>query len=177
MQARGDPNEYASGGWQRPYVCKEQLDLIGKQAVEVDALLLGRNTYESFAAAWPGMTEVHGLAELADRMNSMPKFVASTTLTELGWNATLIKGDLATAVAELKQQPGGGLLVAGSQNLLRFLAQHDLVDEYRTWVHPVIVGEGERMFDDAFNTSKWSLAPVQTTPTGQAILTYTKAQH
>jgi dihydrofolate reductase len=139
---------------------------------EADALLLGRKTYEAFAVAWPQMT---GMLGLADRMNTMPKYVASNTLQEMSWNATLISGDIPAGIAELKQQAGAGLVVAGSGALVQLLARHDLVDEYRIWVHPVIVGTGERLFHEGMGMSSWDLANVTTTSKGAAVLTYQKA--
>ena len=173
MQAPGDRTEYLRGGWQRPYICDDLLRLVVKQMTEADALLLGRKTYEAFAAAWPQMTGMFGLA---DRMNTMPKYVASNTLREMGWNATLISGDIASGIAGLKQQAGAGLVVAGSGALVQLLAQHDFVDEYRIWVHPVIVGTGERLFHEGMDMSSWELADVTTTSKGAAVLTYKKAQ-
>ena len=111
------------------------------------ALLLGRVTSEGFAEAWPSVTDEVGFAE---KMNSMPKFVVSTTLTEAGWNnSTLIKEDVVEEVARLKQQPGDDVLVAGSADLVHTLMEHDLVDEYRLMVHPVVVGSGKRRSDPA----------------------------
>lgn len=110
------------------------------------ALLLGRVTYEGFAEAWPSVTDEVGFAE---KMNSMPKFVVSTTLTEAGWNnSTLIKENVVEEVARLKQQPGDDVLVAGSADLVHTLMENDLVDEYRLMVHPIVVGSGKRLFRD-----------------------------
>jgi dihydrofolate reductase len=115
-----------------------------------DALLMGRETYESFAEAWSSRTaadEGPGEAGYVDRINSLPKFVASTTLKEpLSWNATLIKGDVAKEVARLKQQPGQNILIYGCGELARTLMQHDLIDEFRFWVYPVVAGDGTRLF-------------------------------
>jgi dihydrofolate reductase len=172
MQAPGDPSEYSRGGWQRQFVCPEQLDRVTQLMLQADALLLGRKTYESFAAAWPAMK---GLRGMADRINAMPKLVASTTLTDPRWNATVIQGDLAQAVNELKRQDGNSLLVLGSGALVRFLAKHDLINEYELWIHPVIVGDGERLFPDGLDTSVWALAGTQVTPTGQVVLTYRRS--
>ena len=172
MQAPGDPREYERGGWQRQFVCPEQLDHVTQLMLQADALLLGRKTYESFAGAWPAMK---GLRGMADRINAMPKFVASTTLTKPQWNATVIKGELGQSVNELKEQEGNSLLVLGSGALVRFLANHDLIDEYELWIHPVIVGEGERLFPDGLDTSVWALAGTQVTPTGQSVLTYRRS--
>jgi dihydrofolate reductase len=112
-----------------------------------DALLLGRVTYEGFAASWPGRKDPDGFA---DRFNSMPKYVASKTLKKLEWtNSHLIKGDVASAVAKLKQQPGQDIVIHGSPTLVRSLMPHDLIDEYRLLVYPVVLGHGKRLFDDA----------------------------
>ena len=115
-----------------------------------DALLMGRETYEVFAKTWPSRTAADdgpGEAGFIDRINSLPKFVASTTLKEpLAWNAALIKGDVAKEVARLKQQPGQDILMYGCGELARTLMQHDLIDEYRFWVYPVVVGAGTRLF-------------------------------
>ncbi|HEU5439483.1 MAG TPA: dihydrofolate reductase family protein [Ktedonobacterales bacterium] len=144
-----------------------------------DALLLGRGTYESFANVWSARTVADdgpGEAGFIDRINSMPKFVASRTLEEpLAWNATLIKGDVAQAVAKLKQQPGQDILMYGCGELARTLMQHDLIDEYRFWVYPVVVEEGTRLFGGA---GKATLKLVDTKPfsAGFAILTCRPAQ-
>jgi dihydrofolate reductase len=128
-----------------------------------DALLMGRETYEIFAETWPSRTAADdgpGEAGYIDRINSLPKFVASTTLKEpLAWNATLIKGDIAQEVAKLKQQPGQNILMYGCGELARTLMQHDLIDEYRFWVYPVVVGEGTRLFE---GSSKATLKLVDT---------------
>jgi dihydrofolate reductase len=139
-----------------------------------DALLLGRETYEVFATTWPARTAADdgpGEAGFIDRINSLPKFVASTTLQEpLTWNATLIKGDVAKEVAKLKQQPGQDVLMFGCGELARTLMPHGLIDEYRFWVYPVIAGEGTRLFGGG---SKATLKLVDTKmfSAGFAILT------
>jgi dihydrofolate reductase len=138
-----------------------------------DALLMGRETYEIFANTWPSRTaadEGPGEAGYVDRINSLPKFVASRTLKEpLAWNATLIKGDAAQAVARLKQQPGQDILMYGCGELARTLMQHGLIDEYRFWVYPVVVGEGTRLFADSKATLK--LVDAKIFSAGFAILT------
>jgi dihydrofolate reductase len=114
------------------------------QLVAADALLLGRKTYEGLAGVWPTITDTSGFA---DRMNSLPKFVASRTLEgPLEWNATLITGDLAEGVSSLKQEHDGNLLVYGCGALAYQLARHGLVDEIRFWVHPMVWGSGIRPF-------------------------------
>src|SRR5207244_4431059 len=121
---------------------------------EHDALLIGRRTYETFAAAWPTRDGV-----FADKMNGMPKYVASTTLKRAEWNnSTVLGGDVPTAVAKLKQELVGDILVAGSRALVNALRQHDLVDEYRLMIFPIILGSGMHLFDDAINATTLVLA-------------------
>lgn len=130
-------------------------------------------TYEAFAKAWQTMTDEAGFA---DRMNNLPKYVASTTLQEAEWNASVIKGDVAEEVAKLRRQPGQNLLVAGSGQLVRTLMQHDLVDEYRLMVHPVVIGRGTRLFDEESNKTALQLVDHVTFDSGVVILTYHLAQ-
>ena len=142
-----------------------------------DALLLGRVTYEGFAAAWPQMEAQTG--EYGAWMNGYPKHVASRTLQEpLEWNnSTLIQGDVAEGVARLKQQDGKDILVFGSGELARTLMEHDLVDEYRLMVFPIVVGKGKRLFGDVGETRAMRL--VDTKPVGPddiLILTYGPAR-
>jgi dihydrofolate reductase len=117
-----------------------------------DALLLGRETYEIFAEVWPTRTAADdgpGEEGSTDRINSMPKYVASTTLSEpLTWNATLLEGDIPAEVARLKEQPGQALVMYGCGELARTLLEHDLIDEFRFWVYPVVRGSGARLFGD-----------------------------
>ena len=133
-----------------------------------DSLLLGRVTYQGFAAAWPTMKDEDGFA---DRINSLPKFVASTTLDTMEWNAQPLHGDVAEAVTHLKQEPGQDILIYGSGELVRFLMQHDLIDEYRLMVHPVVLGSGKRLFETG-SQAPLKLLNTQTTSTGVAVLTY-----
>lgn len=128
------------GHWSMPFFSPEAAAFKFRELQAADALLLGRKTYEGFAKAWPTMTDT---GEFGEKMNGMPKYVASRTLTSLEWNATLIEGDVADAVAKLKEQPGGDLLLSGSCQLLDLLAGHDLIDEYRLMVHPVVLGDGK----------------------------------
>jgi dihydrofolate reductase len=134
-----------------------------------DALLLGRVTYEGFSAAWPTMTDEAGFA---DRMNSLPKYVASTTLKNPTWNASVIKGDVAAEVAALREKPGRDILVAGSADLVDTLARGNLVDEYRIMLHPVIAGEGKRLFKNGLDQTEFDLVHVQQFSTGIVVLTY-----
>jgi len=133
------------GRWSIPFFCEEAMAFKKAELFASDALLLGRKTYEGFAGAWPTMADPDGFA---DKMNSMPKHVASRTLTNLSWNATLIEGDVVAYVKRLKDLPGGDLVLAGSGQLLDQLAEADLIDEYRLMVHPIVLGDGElRLFD------------------------------
>ena len=142
-----------------------------------DALLLGRVTYEGFAAAWPQMEEQTG--EYGAWMNGYPKHVASRTLEEpLEWNnSTLIEGDVAEGVARLKRQEGKDILVFGSGELVRWLMKHDLVDEYRLMVFPVLVGKGKRLFGDVGETRDLRLVDTKPVgPDGVLVLTYRPAR-
>ena len=159
--------------WTGPYfgeeMAKAQLDLLFAS----DALLLGRVTYEGFAAAWPSMTDEQGFA---DRMNALPKFVVSTTLEEAQWNnSTLIKGDVAEEVSRLKQQPGQDILIYGSADMVNTLMQHDIIDEYRLMVFPVVLGSGKRLFGDRSDPTALRLVDTYATGTGVVILTYRPA--
>jgi dihydrofolate reductase len=169
MQAPGDPNEYEYGGWQKPYVGEEHLELIVEQANEVQALLLGRRTYESFAASWPSATGMRGLA---DRMNHMAKFVMSRSLSQAEWNTSIIHGEAAEEAGKLKQQLSGDLLVVGSGDLAQTLMKHQLIDEYRLWVHPVILGHGQRLFREGNERVAMHLMDVKILSSGVAIYTY-----
>lgn len=145
------------------------------EAMKAEALLLGRVTYQEFARAWPSMTDETGFA---DKMNGMPKFVVSTSLQNAEWNnSTVITGDIAQEVSELRRQFSGDILVNGSALLAHELMRHDLVDEYRLMVFPIALGGGKRLFGDGGRTSKLRL--VEATPVGPdgvIILTYQPAR-
>jgi len=128
--------------WTAPYWSDELAEIQSKLLFESGVLLMGRVTYQGMSQAWPAMSGQPG----ADIMNSLPKFVASSTLRDLEWNATRIEGDVAEGVAKLKNQAGGHLLIYGSGTLVRYLMQHDLIDEYRLMVYPVVLGQGKRLF-------------------------------
>lgn len=156
--------------WTGPFWSDQLADLQAEYLYSSDALVLGRVTYEGFAAAWPSMEEATG--DFGKKMNSMPKFVASRTLAEAEWNATILEGDVAAAVARLKTEEGGDLLVYGSGDLVDELTRHRLIDEYRLMVHPVIVGTGKKLFESLTETIDLKLAGTVTTDTGVAVLTY-----
>ncbi len=135
------------GGWTFRFPADDGQQFKFDELMASDVQLLGRVTYDEFSAAWPAMEETAG--EFGARMNSMPKVVVSTTLTEPTWkNTTIVSGDVAGAVANLKKQYHGDILVAGSATLVDALREHDLVDEYRLMVHPVVLGRGKRLFKD-----------------------------
>lgn len=139
-----------------------------------DALLLGRETYDIFAEVWPSKTAADdgpGEAGSIDRINRLPKYVASTTLQEpLAWNATLLTGDVPAEVAKLKQQPGQTILMFGCGDLARTLLEHDLIDEFRFWVYPVVRGSGTRLFGRGA-TADLQLIETRSFSAGFAVLT------
>src|SRR3989442_6605931 len=137
--------------WSFPFWSEETQKFKFDETFASDALLLGRVTYEGFAAAWPGRKDPDGFA---DRFNSMPKYVASRTLTKLAWNNShLIQGDLAAEVSTLKQQPGRDIVIHGSPGLIRSLLPHGLIDEFRLLVYPLVLGRGKRLFDEGSEAS------------------------
>jgi dihydrofolate reductase len=154
--------------WGSPYWDDEHAAYAHELLFASDALLLGRVTYEGFAKAWPPRP-----GDFADRINSLPKYVASRTLkAPLGWNATLIEGDVADEVAKLKQQPGQNILKYGTGELDRMLMQHNLVDEFHFWLFPVAVGSGQRLFD-RIDATHLKLVDTTRFRSGIVVLTYT----
>lgn len=179
MQAPGSPEEdteggFKHGGWQLPYFDEDAGRLMNESFAATDALLLGRVTYQIFAAFWPSAPSDDPFAQI---MNSMPKFVVSTTLERAEWNnSTLIKRNVPEEVAKLKQQPGSGALtVVGSGKLAQTLMQHNLIDEYAIWVHPLVLGSGKRLFREGSPKTALKLVDTKTTSTGVVILTYQPA--
>ncbi len=138
-----------------------------------DSLLLGRKTYAGFAEAWPSRD-----GDFADKFNNMAKYVVSTTMDEAEWNnSTLIKDNVAERVAELKERPGGDILVNGSITLIQTLMEHDLVDEFRLMVFPVVLGKGRRLFGEGSPTTTMQLADAKPVgPAGVLVLTYRRAE-
>jgi dihydrofolate reductase len=171
IEAPGGGEDYKHGGWtfaidRGPEGDKFKLD----ELVEAEAQLLGRHTYEGFAAAWPSMNDEAGFAE---KMNGMPKYVVSSTLEEAEWNnTTVLSGDFAEDVAKLKQEVDGVILVAGSAQLVQGLIEHDLVDELRLMVFPVVLGSGKRLFGESEKKVALKLVDSKTVGDGIAILTY-----
>ena len=173
VQDPGGFGETADGGWADPYFDEEAGRLAYEHLLSSDVFLLGRQTYELFKEHW---TRVHE-GEYAERINSMPKLVASTTLHEpLDWNATLIEGDVAEQITTAKREDGGEILMYGSPGLMRTLAAQDLVDEYKLWIHPVVLGRGKKLFVDGFDKSSLDLVDVKSLSSGVVVLTYRPAR-
>lgn len=167
MEAPGGEPSHPHTGWVADHQTPEQFRYKLDEILEAGSLLLGRVTYEGFSAAWPSVEGPFG-----DRMNSMPKHVASTTLRDPGWNATVLEGDVRSAVQALKDGEGGPILVAGSGTLVHMLLGEDLVNELRLMVFPVSIGRGRRVFPEERTKLEWTLADQQTFPTGVMALTY-----
>jgi dihydrofolate reductase len=165
--------------WHFPYFNDEMAEVIGAAMAASDSMLLGRVTYEEFAAFWPSQEEGSDEdQETTDYMNNTPKFVVSKTLEEpLEWNnSTLIKGDIADEITKLKQQPGKDISITGSPTLVRSLLQDDLLDELRLMLHPIVVGSGKRLFEDGSDQKALQLVDSKTFSTGVLYLTYQPAQ-
>ena len=172
-QEPGRPDEDArggfdQGGWATPYADAVLGEAMGRDMARTEALLLGRRTYEDLYGFWP-----HQDDPFAEVLTSTPKYVASRTLTDpLPWqNSVLLRGDVARAVTELRSSTRGALVVLGSGELVRFLARHDLVDEYVVLIHPLLLGRGRRLFEDGPGR-ELSLAGTTVTTTGVIIATY-----
>jgi len=169
--------EYEHRGWTVPYWNAEIEKWHTDQLFASDALLLGRVTYEEFVAIWPQRRADEGREGLrsgdpfTDRMNSLPKFVASTTLQEpLEWNSTLIAGEVADAVAHLKEQPGEDILIYGSGALVNTLMPRNLIDEYRLMIYPLVLGRGKRYFRGGNDKTTLALTRSETSSTGVTML-------
>ena len=176
MQGPGDPDEDRSGGfdrggWQLPYFDETFGEYVMGGMAAAGGFLLGRRTYETFAAFWPNQPADD---PLAGTMNAMPKFVVSTTLEEpLAWeNSTLIRDDVPGAIAALRQGAGKDIQVIGSGELVQTLIRHDLVDEYRLMVHPIVLGKGKRLFREQDAPSRLRLVESKPTSTGVLLATF-----
>ena len=175
MQGPAGPDEdrrggFEHGGWAAPYAAMEAT---GNTFASAGALLFGRRTYENFYAVWPKRTD----SPYTEFLNTIPKYVASTTLKEpLPWsNSTLLKGDAAQAVSQLKQQPGKDLLIMGSGELIQSLMRANLIDDYVLLIHPLVLGSGRRLFPDGGAAATLRLAATSTTDKGVVIATYQPA--
>jgi len=163
---------YSDPAWTGPFwndeLEQEQRDFLFSS----EALVLGRITYDGFAEAWPKMTDPHGFA---DKMNSMPKHVASRTLKSASWNASIMTDDVSADVRKLKEQANNDLLIYGSGQLATELAKRNLIDHYRLIVHPVVVGSGKRLFDGLGQTPFRLVSTKKPTKTGVLILDFERA--
>jgi dihydrofolate reductase len=179
MQSNGKPEPelndgFEQGGWQVPYIDEDMGRLQAGWFAAADAFLLGRTTYELFAEHWSQVTNPNDM--FAARLNGLPKYVVSTTLGKVEWNnSILLKGDPADEVAKLKRQPGNELQVHGSGTLIRTLMAHDLIDEYRLYFHPVILGNGKRLFTDGTVPTALKLVDTMTTSSGAVVHVYEPA--
>lgn len=161
-------------GWSIPYFNEETVKFKLDDLLASDALLMGRVTYQIHAAVWPSMTDEEGFA---DRMNSLPKYVVSTTLEEVEWNnSRLIRGNIPEEVKKLKQEVQRDILIDGGSDLVNLLRQHDLIDEYRLLVHPVVLGKGKRLFQEGSQKHELRLMEARTLSTGIVALTYQPAE-
>jgi len=178
MQSPGAPTEdpshgFKHGGWLVPYADPDMGRHITEAFALIDALLLGRKTYEIFAAHWPRVTDPNDA--VAGALNKMPKYVVSRTLETVEWhNSSLIKGDLVNEVAQLKRRHGREISVQGSSQLAQALIEHDLIDEYRLWFFPVVLGTGKRLFGPGTVPAALTLAGSNTS-TGVVVNSYRRA--
>jgi dihydrofolate reductase len=174
MEDPGGAEGYEHGGWSFQVSRGDEGDKFKlDELVDAEAQLLGRVTYEGFAKAWPSITDEAGFAA---KMNSMPKYVVSSTLTNPEWqNATVLSGDVAEEVSKLKREVDGNILVAGSAQLVQALIEHDLVDELRLMVYPVVLGSGKRLFGTTSDKRALRLADSKVVGDGVQILVYESA--
>jgi len=172
MEDPGGSENFAQGGWSFKISRGDEGDKFKlDEAFASEALLLGRVTYEGFAEAWPSRD-----GEFADKFNNMPKYVVSSTLDEPEWNnSTVLKGDLAEEVGKLKREHDGDIVVHGSATLVQTLIEHDLVDELRLMVYPVVLGSGKRLFGDTSDGKPLRLVESKVVGDGVSILIYRPA--
>ena len=160
--------------WHFPYFNDEMAAAVQRSIASSDAFLLGRRTYEEWAAYWPQQDSAQN--PLAGALNALPKFVASRSLARADWqNSTVLQGDAVEAVSDLKRRDDGEIAISGSASLVRSLLDADLVDELRLMVHPVVVGRGERLFSDGVSARPLEFVESQTFATGVLNLTYRAA--
>ena len=162
------------GQWSRPWFDAEAGQFKWAELQSSDALLLGRNTYEGFAAAWPTMP---GTGEFGEKMNTMTKYVVSSTLNKVEWpGSKLVKGDLAAEIRRLKREPGHDLLLSGSAQLFNALMKENLIDLYRFMLHPIVLGTGKRLFAEGNDTRVLELAETKRFSAGIVIMEYRPAK-
>lgn len=173
LQAPGGPQEdttngFQYGGWMAPFGDDLTHEALGKIMSEPFDLLLGRRTYEIFAAHWPYQQD-----EIGEKFNNIEKFVVATKPVDISWNkSTLITGDVVGALKKLKAQDGPNLLVHGSSRLIQTLLAHQLVDELHTWIHPVTLGKGKKLFQEGTQAQQWKLTGSVIATTGVIVVSY-----
>jgi dihydrofolate reductase len=179
VQAPGDPQEdteggFAHGGWQHPYFDDVFMAAAAKGMAETDAQLFGRKTYDLMAAFWPTQGDDDPFAK---HLNHVTKYVASRTMTTADWeNTTVLNGDVAARIREIKGQDGGTISVLGSADLAQTLMAHDLVDEYQLMIHPLLLGSGKTVFRDSEQVRRFELVDVTPTTAGVLLTTYRPAR-
>ena len=162
------------GQWSFQFWTEEAAQFKSEELFAADALLLGRVTYEGFAAAWPNMPDT---GDFGVRMNTLPKYVVSTTLDTAEWNnSTIIKEQAVEEISRLKQQPGQDILLEGSGTLVRSLIPHNLIDEYRLMVHPIMLGNGRRLFHEGMPKTILKMVGSKSFSSGVVVLTYQPAE-
>jgi dihydrofolate reductase len=162
------------GHWSFPFFSEQAAQFKWAELQASDALLLGRKTYQGFAAAWPTMT---GTGEFGEKMNSMPKYVVSSTLDKVEWSGSrLIAGDVVDEVTKLKKEPGKDLLLSGSAQLFNTLMEADVIDLYRLMLHSIVVGKGARLFSGAGPPKTLELTDTKVFGSGIVVLEYQRAK-
>jgi dihydrofolate reductase len=169
VEAPGGGEDFEHAGWSFEVDRGEEFEKFKlDETLNAEALLLGRVTYDGFAAVWPSME-----GELADKFNAMPKYVVSSTLEDPEWNnSTVLEGDVVEEVSRLRQAPGGDIVVHGSLQLVQTLLEHDLIDELRLMVFPVVLGKGKRLVGETSDKKRLRLTDSRTVGDGIAILVY-----
>jgi dihydrofolate reductase len=179
MQAPGGPDEdrdrgFVHGGWSFPYAGDDMRDVISAAIGQADCFLLGRRTYEIFAASWPNFPDPND--PVASRLNTRPKYVVSTTLASAAWQpTTIIRGDIAAEVAKLKEQHAGEIQIHGSATLAQTLHAYGLVDEYRLFIEPVVLGTGKRLFEPGATPTALQLIETKPMDKGSVLAIYRPA--
>lgn len=171
MEAPGGEPRHPHSGWVFDFMGPEQLQYKLNETRAAESHLIGRVTYESFAGAWPQRE-----GEMADKLNAMPKYVVSSTLKDPEWNnSVVIDGDIPGGIARLKAKTSGPILVAGSRSLIPLLLEHDLVDEFRLMIFPVVLGSGRKLWPGGPNKVTMRLTDTRAFPSGVVVQTYEPA--
>jgi dihydrofolate reductase len=179
MQAPGGPDEdrdggFEHGGWSFPYFSEDMGEAINDAFAKAEAILLGRRTYEIFAASWPNFPDKDD--PVASRLNTRPKYVVSTTLEKADWEpTTIVRGDVPAEVAQLKEQYAGEIQVHGSAGLAQTLHAHGLIDEYRLFIEPVVLGTGKRLFEPGIAPTALRLVDSRPMGKGAVLATFQPA--